>query len=256
MLRHILGYFFVGVFLLPLSPNAFGDFLFANKLRDFSTDGCTLFPDGEWRICCVKHDLLYWRGGSRAEKTAADHGLKECVAEHGFPETGEAMLLGVLVGGAPEFPTAWRWGYGWVVNRRYNSLDDEQIDQLNSKLSSMPDDPAAFPIEKTNFHPQRETITGDYCLDSAGQKIEDTLKHSFVIQKVFVKAMEQEDLSWKREYTISVKGCLQPFQVDFTMANENSCAPPGTEASVSRDIHMKLKGGPGPNLCSTEPQTR
>lgn len=29
------------------------------------------------------------------------------------------MSLGVRVGGVAGFPTTWRWGYGWVMNRGY-----------------------------------------------------------------------------------------------------------------------------------------
>ena len=42
----------------------------ASDLRDFTSDGCSLFPDGtigdriKWCQCCLLHDIAYWRGGT------------------------------------------------------------------------------------------------------------------------------------------------------------------------------------------------
>ncbi len=42
------------------------------KLRPFTSDGCSLAPDGtlsdveKWRPCCVAHDKIYWLGGTRS----------------------------------------------------------------------------------------------------------------------------------------------------------------------------------------------
>src|SRR5262245_15908951 len=30
----------------------------------FTTDGCSTFPDGAWKSCCVTHDYAYWCGGT------------------------------------------------------------------------------------------------------------------------------------------------------------------------------------------------
>lgn len=43
----------------------------AGGLDDFSSDGCSQFPDGTftqenlWCDCCITHDIAYWQGGSR-----------------------------------------------------------------------------------------------------------------------------------------------------------------------------------------------
>lgn len=42
------------------------------ELADFSTDGCSLFPDRslidakDWCECCVEHDIAYWQGDNRS----------------------------------------------------------------------------------------------------------------------------------------------------------------------------------------------
>ena len=100
------------------------------RLRPFSTDGCTMFPNGVpkhddlWLDCCVKHDHKYWMGGTRAERLKADVELRDCVAAVGDSESAELMLKGVRVGGTPYLPTGWRWGYGWRYFRGYKPLTD------------------------------------------------------------------------------------------------------------------------------------
>src|SRR5687768_9436221 len=45
----------------------------------FVGDGCTLFPDGNYRECCYKHDIDYFRGGTGEERRASDKRLYRCV---------------------------------------------------------------------------------------------------------------------------------------------------------------------------------
>ncbi|MDB5105124.1 MAG: hypothetical protein JWP91_2813 [Fibrobacteres bacterium] len=90
------------------------------RLSPFTTDGCSLFPDGDsqrgesWCECCVDHDYAYWKGGKDSERRAADSALGACVYRH----TGDSVLAdmvyaGTRAGGSGYFPTWYRWGYGW-----------------------------------------------------------------------------------------------------------------------------------------------
>ncbi len=79
----------------------------------FTSDGCSLWFDGDWLECCVVHDLAYWRGGIREERQKADRALKQCVADRGYPAMAGIMVAGVRVGGVWWLPTCFRWGYGW-----------------------------------------------------------------------------------------------------------------------------------------------
>ena len=81
--------------------------------KPFATDGCTLFPDGDYGGCCVEHDKAYWYGGSRAERLQADLALKSCVEQRGRPLLAKLMFIGVRIGGHTLLPTPWRWGFGW-----------------------------------------------------------------------------------------------------------------------------------------------
>ncbi len=92
--------------------------------KTFVTDGCSAWPDAEGYVaCCVEHDILYWCGGSAAQRLAADDDFGRCVAEGTSGFLGSSMRLGVRLGGHPIFPTHYRWGYGDAYRAGYP--DDE-----------------------------------------------------------------------------------------------------------------------------------
>ena len=100
------------------------------RLRPFTTDGCSLAPNGTlehkdlWLKCCKEHDHKYWRGGTKAERLKADIELRDCIAAVGEPKIATLMLAGVRAGGTPYLPTGFRWGYGWSYFRGYQTLTD------------------------------------------------------------------------------------------------------------------------------------
>jgi hypothetical protein len=125
----------------------------------FTSDGCSLFPDGtfsdrdRWCDCCQTHDLAYWQGGSAADRVRADEALRSCVqARTGDADLAETMYLGVRVGGHPAFPTWYRWGYGWPYGRGYEPLSKSEKRQVEEQL-------AAY----ARCHPQ------GYCVERNGE---------------------------------------------------------------------------------------
>lgn len=114
----------------------------AADLKDFTSDGCSLFPDGtisdreKWCACCFKHDIAYWRGGTEAERRGADEELRSCVLERTGDKTlAETMYLGVRAGGHPVFPAWYRWAYGWSYGRGYQPLSAEDQELVRTKLA-------------------------------------------------------------------------------------------------------------------------
>ena len=100
-----------------------------SELQPFTSDGCSLFPDADlisgddWCSCCFEHDIAYWRGGTEAERLAADQELQRCVTAKTSNEMmGRLMFEGVQAGGSPYFYNWYRWGYGWGYERRYQAL--------------------------------------------------------------------------------------------------------------------------------------
>ena len=79
----------------------------------FTTDGCSMWPDGDWRACCLAHDVEYWCGGIAGNRHDADKALRQCVAETSGSVHAFFMYLGVRVGGSHLVPFGWRWGYGF-----------------------------------------------------------------------------------------------------------------------------------------------
>jgi len=112
----------------------------SNNIKPFTTDGCSLFPDGTfdnqglWLACCTKHDITYWQGGTWRQRQQADRELKACVTKIGQPEIANIMLSGVRVGGSPFWPTTYRWGYGWDYLRGYKPLSEQEKQSIHKAL--------------------------------------------------------------------------------------------------------------------------
>ena len=98
--------------------------IYAAELAPFSSDGCSLFPEGSgensdlWLSCYRAHDLSYWRGGTRAERRAADDALEQCVAAKGYPKVAALMSMGVFVGWHAIFADAVSLGLRLAVSQR------------------------------------------------------------------------------------------------------------------------------------------
>jgi hypothetical protein len=98
----------------------------ANELAPFTTDGCSLFPNGNsehktlWLQCCIQHDMAYWKGGTQPDRLAADVALEQCVNDVGEPEIARIMLAGVRAGGTP-----------------YLELNPEEKRQVKTRLQSL-----------------------------------------------------------------------------------------------------------------------
>jgi hypothetical protein len=110
-------------------------------LQPFSSDGCSLFPDAsvisgkDWCSCCFEHDIAYWRGGTEAEREAADRALEACVvAKTGDAALGRLMYAGVQAGGSPYFFSWYRWGYGWSYDRKYQALTAAELGRADALL--------------------------------------------------------------------------------------------------------------------------
>ena len=104
-----------------------------DRLKPFTSDGCSSFPDGTfrqnelWLSCCVEHDKAYWLGGNYQQRKEADIALKVCVERVGEKAIAKLMMAGVRVGGSPYWPTSYRWGYGWDYFRGYDEPTEKEL---------------------------------------------------------------------------------------------------------------------------------
>ncbi|TCI03260.1 hypothetical protein EZV61_10285 [Corallincola luteus] len=137
LVRYLLSASQVIALLVLLLPNGFANTI---ELKPFTTDGCSLFPDGTlmqrtlWLACCESHDIAYWMGGTSKQRVEADLALKQCVADIGEPMVAELMLNGVRIGGTPFLPTQFRWGYGWPYPRGYEPLTAKEKQEASQLL--------------------------------------------------------------------------------------------------------------------------
>ena len=113
------------------------------EIGAFRTDGCTLFPnrslidEDDWCECCFEHDIAYWKGGTEEERLIADEALRQCVLDRTGDEVlANLMFEGVRFGGNPQFPTWYRWGYGWSLDRGYKALSAEEVAVADRKLEA------------------------------------------------------------------------------------------------------------------------
>jgi hypothetical protein len=81
--------------------------------RPFTTDVCSMWPDGTWAACCIEHDIAYWCGGPDEARERADDAFRACMRAEGGPCLSTLSYVGVRVGGPAWMPFPWRWGYGW-----------------------------------------------------------------------------------------------------------------------------------------------
>ena len=112
-----------------------------STLKDFTSDGCSLFPERslitnkDWCDCCLEHDIAYWQGGTEAQRLKADRSLSDCVlTTTGDSVLADAMYQGVRFGGSPWFYNWYRWGYGWGYERKYHALTLEEQRLVSDKL--------------------------------------------------------------------------------------------------------------------------
>lgn len=80
--------------------------------KDFVTDGCSMWPDGDYKVCCIAHDKVYWTGGTAQERLKSDLRLQQCVSAKSGRLMGSVMYVGVRIGGHPIWPVPWRWNFG------------------------------------------------------------------------------------------------------------------------------------------------
>ena len=122
--------------LLFISATFISKAILADTLKPFTSDGCSVFPDGTfeqkklWLTCCQRHDFDYWQGGTYQQRLASDKRLKMCVSRVGEPMIAKLMLAGVRIGGTPYLSASFRWGYGWSYPRFYCALSIEEINQV------------------------------------------------------------------------------------------------------------------------------
>ena len=104
-----------------------------SSIKPFKSDGCSGWKNGTrwepnlWLECCVRHDLQYWKGGTKDQREEADRDFRKCVTKKSNILTALVMYVGVRIGGSPDYNTEYRWGYGWNKRRDYQAHSPQDL---------------------------------------------------------------------------------------------------------------------------------
>jgi hypothetical protein len=121
--------------------------LFANQLKPFVTDNCTMFVDGTiskptlWRHCCIEHDIRYWYGGSTINQDKADLDLKSCVKDVAGSYWATLIYTGVRAGHMSPVKSPYVWSWGWETKRDNKVLSTTENSYVQEELRRLPFDP-------------------------------------------------------------------------------------------------------------------
>lgn len=114
-----------------------------DTLVPFQTDYCTGVPEGvpgnptAWKNCCLMHDMFFWAGGDRQDRDAADVGLRQCVADKGYPRIAWIIYEGVRLGSySPIKFENKKWNFGWKDRPEHQKLTSEDIDKIEKEIFS------------------------------------------------------------------------------------------------------------------------
>ncbi len=114
-----------------------------NKIATFKTDFCTNYPEGTqkkpelWKHCCLMHDMFFWAGGSKTDRSEADLKLRNCVADTGSFYQARIIYLAVRAGSySPIKYPKMKWNNGWDKRPDFQSLSLKDIDIVEDEIFS------------------------------------------------------------------------------------------------------------------------
>lgn len=215
-----------------------------NKLHPFESDGCRKFSQHmnypkmeKWGLCCVQHDISYWKGGRVEDKYAADQRLQNCMIEVGEPNIARLMYWGVR---APTSESSSRWGYGWTLSRGhapYSEAEQLQVDTLEKQIPTDFEKIEVVSTEKLLRH--RGSLTGDACVDASLSFIQNQLARKMSPLNVQSSVAERGEDNFEFSLSIMTKECHAPYKFTYTMKRKNSCVRAARERAVTKDIVLK-----------------
>lgn len=217
-----------------------------NKLQPFTTDGCSKFSNGiaypkedKWGLCCVQHDISYWKGGTSDDRFQADQRLQNCIIEVGEPNIARLVYWGVRASGTEGSSTNRQWGYGWVLNRGYAPFSVQEKTQVETLEKQIPTELSKVPISDPSKAPKdKETLTGNYCIDSSIMFIQKNLSRQMT---PLMAHEQQKDVPGGIEYTVSImtKECHKPYAFTYVLTQKDSCTRKLTEQRYRLEVNLK-----------------
>lgn len=199
---------------------------YTNTLRPFTTDGCSYAPDYKILDCCIKHDVYYWMGGTSKQRLIADKELRQCAKDQVGKKAANVIYWAVRVFGTPYNKSAFRWGYGWTIERYYQELSDEELRQVERLYPDL--NKVKVDVQKKTKHIQ--SVAGDHCLDQSLKYLIDLNEGDFSISKISKRKNPIGDIS----YVIITDLKKGHFVFSFNGASDFDCKSPLYQRRKSR----------------------
>ncbi len=122
------------IFIIVAINFFMASFLYAS-IKPFQTDGCTFFYEGNWKDCCLEHDLYYWIGGDQDKQDMADLKLKYCIEKAQGKTYAALIYFMVRLGHYSPIKYKYHWGWGRENAKKYHSeLEENEIKKLKIML--------------------------------------------------------------------------------------------------------------------------
>ncbi len=215
-----------------------------NRLFGFESDGCRKFSQqmnypkmDKWGLCCVQHDISYWKGGTAEDKHAADQRLQNCMIEVGEPNIARLLYWGVRSASAENSS---RWGYGWLLPRGHAPFSDAEIAQVEKLEKEIPtelDRVAIVTPEKLTRY--RGSLTGNACVDASLTFVQNHLARKLTPMNAQVALNENGATGIEYSVSFMTKECHAPYKFTYTLKHKNSCTRAARERVITRDITLK-----------------
>lgn len=225
-----------GLFGFPVGPSyqQFTKGLADKILRPFTSDGCSVSPDGIpateknqlWVECCVAHDTAYWLGGTKKEKKIADENLGKCIKQKGYSIVGSLFKNTVDKTGSAKTSLTFRWGYGWNYNRPYTEITTQEEAQVQLLYKKNKNDVSSF-LAATTQDLDLMCTTHDYVLDGFGpfeKAIYNYLNSNLINNDTILTVKERNFNLEKKEFEIQLASCPEPLTLTISRKNKTVIA--------------------------------
>lgn len=220
-----------------------------NQLQGFEANGCSNFSPSvaypkkeKWGLCCVQHDIAYWKGGTNEDRYSADQRLQNCIIEVGEPNIARLVYWGVrakaLTGERDRSGENWDWGYGWKLPRGYAPFSEAEILQIEKQEKQISTEFRDIPLV-TARKKNQNTLTGNLCTDSALTFIQHNLSRKFTPLAAQEAVVETAPGKFEHTVTLMSKECHKPYVFTFELQRRNSCVYKSTTAPTIPSITLK-----------------
>ncbi len=124
------------VFSIILALISLRAFSFDIPIKEFETDFCTMFPDGNEnrKECCIEHDIYYWLAGHKSLMDKSDLRLRSCVRTSGSWVIADIMYYGVRAGHYSPIQNKYKWGWAQKPGMNEKKIDPNTLENILSHL--------------------------------------------------------------------------------------------------------------------------